>query len=68
MAAEVSQSKSALLPDCGPVPRGERHEHHHDDDEVIDKAEQAEHELGQDVERGEEVDNDDLRFTRAMRF
>ena len=54
-----------MLSDRRPVPRGDRHEHHHDDYEVVDQAEQPEHELGQDVERGEEVDDDDLRFMHA---
>ena len=62
----MSKSKAAVLSDCRPVPRGDRHEHHHNDYEVVDQAEQSEHELGQDVELGEEVDDDNLRFHAYM--
>ena len=58
----------AALSDSGPVPRGDRHEHHHDDDEVVHQPEEPEDELGQDVKRREEVDEDDLRFVHAMRL
>ena len=61
-------SEVAALSDSGPVPRGDRHEHHHDDDEVVHQPEEPEDELGQDVKRREEVDEDDLRFMRAMRM
>ena len=61
-SCNVLLSEAAVLADCRPVPRGDGHEHHDDDEGVVDETEQPEDELGQDVERREEVDEDDLVY------